>query len=79
MPDFLADCIKTWKKYCPDYEIICWNEDKAPYITILLFSVPGVDAAVPLPLFDVYKKELRIVGSMTRTPLIRPELCDYIS
>lgn len=32
--------------------------------TILLFSVPGVDAAVPLPLFDVYKKELRIVGSM---------------
>lgn len=27
MPDFLADCIKTWKKYCPDYEIICWNED----------------------------------------------------
>ncbi len=32
--------------------------------TILLFSVPGVDATVPLPLFDVYKKELRIVGSM---------------
>lgn len=32
--------------------------------TILLFSVPGVDATVPLPLFDIYKKELRIVGSM---------------
>ncbi len=32
--------------------------------TILLFSVPAVDATVPLPLFDVYKKELRIVGSM---------------
>lgn len=32
--------------------------------TILLFSVPGVDATVPLPLFDVYKKELHIVGSM---------------
>ena len=32
--------------------------------TILLFSVPGVDATVPLPLFDVYKKELKIVGSM---------------
>ncbi len=32
--------------------------------TILLFSVPGVVATVPLPLFDVYKKELRIVGSM---------------
>lgn len=32
--------------------------------TILLFSVPGVDATVQLPLFDVYKKELKIVGSM---------------
>lgn len=32
--------------------------------TILLFSVPGVDATVPLPLFDVYKKELKVIGSM---------------
>lgn len=31
---------------------------------ILLFSVPGVDSTVELPLFDVYKKELTIVGSM---------------
>lgn len=23
---FLAN-MNTWKKYCPDYEIICWNED----------------------------------------------------
>lgn len=21
------ECIESWKKYCPDYEIICWNED----------------------------------------------------
>ena len=21
-------CIKSWKKYCVDYEIIEWNEDK---------------------------------------------------
>ena len=20
-------CIQSWKKYCPDYEIIEWNED----------------------------------------------------
>ena len=20
-------CIDSWKKYCPDYEIIEWNED----------------------------------------------------
>lgn len=32
--------------------------------TVLLFSVPPVDAAIPLPLFDVYQKELKIVGSM---------------
>ena len=32
--------------------------------TILLFSVPPVGATVPLPLFDVFQKELKIVGSM---------------
>jgi 2-desacetyl-2-hydroxyethyl bacteriochlorophyllide A dehydrogenase len=32
--------------------------------TILLFSVPRTTDTVPLPLFDVYKKELNIVGSM---------------
>ncbi len=31
---------------------------------IVLFSVPAVDATVPLPLFDMYKKELHICGSM---------------
>lgn len=31
---------------------------------VLLFSVPQVDASIQLPLFDVYKKELHIVGSM---------------
>lgn len=30
-------CIDSWKKYCPEYEIICWNEDnydvnKHPYM-----------------------------------------------
>ncbi len=27
MPPIVEKCIKSWKKYCPDYEIICWNED----------------------------------------------------
>ena len=27
MPAIAEKCIKSWKKYCPDYEIICWNED----------------------------------------------------
>lgn len=31
---------------------------------VLLFSVPAPDATIELPLFDVYKKELTIVGSM---------------
>lgn len=26
MPAITQKCIKSWKKYCPDYEIICWNE-----------------------------------------------------
>ena len=31
--------------------------------TVLLFSVPQIDAKAPLPLFDVYKKELKVLGS----------------
>ncbi len=26
-PKLIRKCIKSWKKYCPDYEIIEWNED----------------------------------------------------
>lgn len=31
--------------------------------TVLLFSVPNPESTVPLPLFDVYRKELKILGS----------------
>ncbi len=27
MPDTFKRNIETWHKYCPDYEITCWNED----------------------------------------------------
>ena len=27
MPKLAEKCIASWKKYCPDYQIICWNED----------------------------------------------------
>lgn len=27
MPKLTIKCIDSWKKYCPDYEIICWNEE----------------------------------------------------
>lgn len=26
MPEFIKTCIASWKKYCPDYEIVEWNE-----------------------------------------------------
>ncbi|KTE93875.1 glycosyl transferase [Desulfitobacterium hafniense] len=27
LPDLAKRCIASWKKYCPDYEIVCWNEE----------------------------------------------------
>ena len=27
LPELAEKCISSWKKYCPDYEIIEWNED----------------------------------------------------
>ncbi len=27
MPALAEKCIKSWKKYCPDYKIVCWNEE----------------------------------------------------
>jgi mannosyltransferase OCH1-like enzyme len=36
-PNHVLECIKTWKKYLPDYQIIEWNEnnfdiDQHPYV-----------------------------------------------
>ncbi len=28
LPQKLANCIETWKKYCPDYEILNWNFER---------------------------------------------------
>lgn len=28
MPRYLKKYLKTWTKFCPDYQIICWNEKK---------------------------------------------------
>ena len=27
LPESAKKCIESWKKYCPEYEIIEWNED----------------------------------------------------
>lgn len=26
-PEKVKKCIESWEKFCPDYQIICWNED----------------------------------------------------
>lgn len=26
LPELVTNCIKSWEKYCPDYEIVQWNE-----------------------------------------------------
>lgn len=30
LPDSVKVCIESWKKYCPDYEIMEWNEQNFP-------------------------------------------------
>lgn len=31
LPIAVKKCIESWKKYCPDYEIRCWNENDFDY------------------------------------------------
>ena len=30
LPEMAVSCIESWKKYCPDYEIVEWNESNFP-------------------------------------------------
>ncbi len=36
-PKLAEKCIKSWRKYCPDYEIIEWNEDNFDISTCPLY------------------------------------------
>ena len=27
MPELALNCLDSWKKYCPDYRLICWSEN----------------------------------------------------
>ena len=29
-PELAKKCIESWKKYCPDFEIVRWDEDSFP-------------------------------------------------
>lgn len=33
-PKLAQKCIASWKKHCPDFEIIEWNEDNCDYLSI---------------------------------------------
>ena len=35
MPQSVKRCIASWKTYCPDYRIICWNEENFDYSEFL--------------------------------------------
>lgn len=34
LPESAKKCIKSWKKYCPDYEIVEWNESNYDFMSI---------------------------------------------
>ena len=34
-PKSVIKCIKSWKRYCPDFEIIEWNEDNSDFLSCL--------------------------------------------
>ena len=37
-PKLAKKCIKSWKKYCPDYEIIEWNESNLDISSFPLYT-----------------------------------------
>lgn len=43
-PKLTEKCIKSWKKYCPDYEIIEWNEDNYDIASAPLFVRQAYEA-----------------------------------
>lgn len=43
-PKLAEKCIKSWRKYCPDYEIIEWNEDNYDIAAAPLYVRQAYDA-----------------------------------
>ena len=44
LPKLAEKCIKSWKKYCPDYEIIQWNETNFELSTAPLYVRQAYEA-----------------------------------
>lgn len=43
-PKLVRRCIKSWKKWCPDYKIIEWNEDNYDLSSAPLFVRQAIEA-----------------------------------
>lgn len=43
-PKLAEKCIKSWRKYCPDYEIIEWNEDNFDIVAAPLYVRQAYEA-----------------------------------
>ena len=42
-PKLAQKCIASWRKYCPDYEIIEWNEDNYDIASAPLYVRQAMD------------------------------------
>ena len=36
MPELITKCISSWKRFCPEYEIIVWNDSNLPIVNAWL-------------------------------------------
>ena len=43
-PKLAEKCIKSWKKYCPDWKIVEWNEDNFDLSTVPLYVRQAIEA-----------------------------------
>ena len=34
LPSLAIDCIASWKKHLPEYQIMEWNEDNFPFLSL---------------------------------------------
>lgn len=53
-PELVKKCIESWKKFCPDYKIMEWNNDhlekpiQIHYVTWTTWAKPWKDINAPL-------------------------------
>ena len=67
VPDNLKKCIDSWKKFCPDYEIIEWNESNFDYFVNEPNWVSLKESSSYLPLDDDQDARLMLVPKYSGT------------